>query len=443
MRWLSLSAKFISALPLYHKYALAILVAIIVLMFFHPAFNYSITSVPLSLSHLEDTVYQEPEIILSKKKAPWELDKVPAKENLLVYMGRGSYSYQYIVRKGDTLSKLFHMLQLPQKTMYQLLETDLNVLALDSLQPGHRLIFQKKPDGELQRLELQFNLAHKVIYQRKEDNGFEFEEIQLKGDWRQLQIAGKIQNSFAGSSELAGLTRNESQTIIELLKDRFNFKRDLRRGDEFRVLVSRQYIGDEATGKNIIEAVQIKGRHRTISAFLFEDNYFDQNGGSLEKAFQRYPFKGHYRLTSGFNPRRRHPVTGLIRPHNGTDFGMRIGSPVRTTGDGIVTRVIRHRYAGLYIEIRHGQHYKTRYLHLSKALVKKGQKVERGQQIAKSGNTGRSTGPHLHFELHYKGRPVDAMKAKIPIAINLTGKKRKLFKQQLKLYLKKLYQDNS
>lgn len=426
------------ALPKIHQYALMGASLLLSLALLIPSSSQSLSSKPLALDHLIDPIeapHESPEFSLKQLRTPWAFDPVPANETLLV-PATGN-AYQYIVRKGDTLSKIFENLQLPQKTMYQLLEADVNVLALDNLMPGHTLLFEKQ-DQKLNRFELQFSRAHKVAYTLKDSGGFEFEEIQLDGDWRNQLIVGNIENTFTGSGKKAGLSSWEAQTITEILKQRVDFRRDIQKGDQFEVLLSRQYVDDEATGNNRIEAVRIKNRRHDIHAYLFEDNYFDEKGRNLEKAFQRYPFNGKYRQSSRFNPKRKHPVTGLIRPHNGTDFAMRIGSPVRSTGDGIVKRVVRHKYAGLYVEIQHGQSYKTRYLHLSKSYVMKGQRVKRGQKIALSGNSGRSTGPHLHFELHVNGRPVNPMTAKIPIAVSLTGKKKKAFEAQLKKYIAQL-----
>ncbi|WP_299182009.1 peptidoglycan DD-metalloendopeptidase family protein [uncultured Neptuniibacter sp.] len=440
MRWISASKLFVTALPALHQKTLAALAALLLIAALLPSGKEDTAAHTLSLDHLIDTeapVIDSPELSIRQLKAPWAFDEVPESETLLVpAVAQGGNSYQYIVRKGDTLSSIFERLQLPQKTMYQLLEADLNVLALDNLMPGHTLVFEKE-EHQLKRFELQFNLAHKVVYQRKEAEGFEFEEVRLEGDWKESLVQGEILYTFTGSGQKAGLSKAEAQSITQVLKQRVDFRRDIQRGDKFEVLVTRQYVDGEATGNTQVQAIRIKNRHN-ISAFLFEDNYYDEKGRNLEKAFQRYPFNGKYRLSSHYNPRRRHPVTGLIRPHNGTDFAMRKGSPVVSTGDGVVSRVVRHKYAGLYIEIKHGQSYKTRYLHLNKSYVIKGQRVKRGQKIAQSGNSGRSTGPHLHFELHKNGRPVNAMTAKIPIAVSLTGKKKNAFKRQLKSYLAKI-----
>lgn len=439
MRWISASKSFAAALPKRHQQIILVVGALLLILALLPPTKLQ-TQHSLSLDHIIDTDPPQvdiPEFSLRQLRTPWSFDSVPENETLLVpAIGQNPNSYQYIVRKGDTLGKIFERLQLPQKTMYEVLDADLNVLALDNLMPGHTLQFEKV-DNKLARLELHFSLAHKVVYKRRATSGFEFEEIRLEGDWKQKLITGEIILTFTGSGKKAGLTQAEAQVISQVLKQRVDFRRDLQKGDKFEILVSRQFVDGEATGNTKVQAVRIKNRHN-ISAFLFEDNYYDEKGRNLEKAFQRYPFNGKYRLSSHFNPRRRHPVTGLIRPHNGTDFAMRRGSPVRTTGDGVVSRVVRHKYAGLYIEIKHGQSYKTRYLHLKKSFVIKGQRVKRGQKIALSGNSGRSTGPHLHFELHKNGRPVNAMKAKIPIATSLTGKKRKAFQNQLKQYMAQL-----
>lgn len=321
----------------------------------------------------------------------------------------------YVIQDGDNLGSIFEQLGLSQSSLYKILEVDLNVLALDSIKPGQTLIFTQF-EGQLTRLELQVSLAHQVIYKSSNDSGFEFEQVNLEGEWREHSYIGKVEYSFMGSAIKAGLSSLEAQFIARLLKDKINFSRDFRIGDTFKVLVSRQYIGEQLSGENRIDAVTIENRDRNISAYLYEGTYYDETGSSIERAFVRRPVSSKYRISSSFNPKRKHPITGLLRPHNGTDFAVPIGTPLYATGDGTVSRVVNHKYAGLYIEISNGQTYRTRFLHLSKALVKKGQRVKRGQKIALSGNSGRSTGPHLHYELHMRGRAVNAMTADIPIA---------------------------
>ncbi|MBV0932137.1 peptidoglycan DD-metalloendopeptidase family protein [Marinobacterium sp. A346] len=323
--------------------------------------------------------------------------------------------YVYTIQPGDTLSTIFERLGVSQKQMYEVLESDVSILALDTLKPGDRLGFWLSQD-RLEQLELRFSAAHQVVFTRAGEEAFEYRDVRIEGDWKEEVVAGEIHGSFYTSAKRAGLTDAEVQRVSALLQDKINFRRDLRAGDQFQVVRARQYVDGEATGNMRLEGLRVLNRSRELTAFMFDGHYYDLNGESLARAFMRYPTKRRFRLSSHFNPYRKHPVTGRVRPHNGTDFATPIGTPVMATGDGVVTRVTRHPYAGLYIVIDHGEKYRTRFLHLSKALVRKGQTVSRGQKIALTGNSGRSTGAHLHYELHINGRPVNAMKAPIPVA---------------------------
>lgn len=337
----------------------------------------------------------------------------------------------YVVQKGDTLSTIFDHLRISQPTLYKLMEADLNILALDTIQPGHQLGFNFDDEGKLKQFIFRSGLTYKVLFDRSKKGDFEYEEFIEKGGYRREIISGTVEGDLPRSMKRAGARIAEAYQVTSLLKERMNFRSHLRAGDKFQLSVSRQYVDGVYTGSSIIEGFVYDGAIRKQSAFLFDDNYFDAEGESLEKAFQRIPLQKRYRISSSFNPRRKHPVTGLVRPHNGTDFPVRKGTPVLSAGDGVVSRVIKHRYAGLYIEIKHGRKYKTRYLHLSRAYVRKGQKVSRGQKIAASGNSGRSTGAHLHYELHVNGRPVNAMTAPIPVVQTISRKKRNAFKKQV------------
>lgn len=323
--------------------------------------------------------------------------------------------YVYTIQPGDTLSTIFEQLGVSQKEMYQVLESDVSILALDTLKPGDQLGFWLA-EGALQQLELRFNSAHQVVFSRVSDEAFEYNEVLIEGEWREQVVAGEINGSFYTSAKRAGLSDAEVQRVSALLQDKINFRRDLRAGDQFQVVRAEQFIEGQSTGNSRLDGVRVLNRSRELTAFMFDGHYYDLNGESLARAFMRYPTQRNFRLSSHFNPHRKHPVTGRVRPHNGTDFATPVGTPVLATGDGVVTRVTKHPYAGLYIVIDHGEKYRTRFLHLSKALVHKGQTVSRGQKIALSGNSGRSTGAHLHYELHINGRPVNAMKAPIPVA---------------------------
>lgn len=330
--------------------------------------------------------------------------------------------FERIIVSGDTLSGLFSKAGVDQQTMYKVLEADLNILALDTLLPGNRMQFWLDNEGQLEKLELYFNSARQVVFTRYDDGSFNVEEVNVEGVWQNRILSGEIKGSFYVSAQKIGLSAADISRVEELLKEKVNFARDLHAGDQFSVLVNDQFVEGEATGGSQILGVSIKTGRSEISAFQNTDgSYYDAKGRSLVRAFQRIPLAKQPRMSSRFNSHRKHPITGRLSPHNGADFAVPIGTKVLAPGDGVVTLVTDHQFAGKYIVVDHGGKYRTRYLHLSKALVRKGQRVTRGQVIALSGNTGRSTGPHLHYEFHINGKPVDPMKADIPMSSQLAG----------------------
>ncbi|QIR14240.1 peptidoglycan DD-metalloendopeptidase family protein [Shewanella aestuarii] len=329
----------------------------------------------------------------------------------------------HVIETGDTLSKLFEMAGINQQVMYKVLEADLEVLALDTLLPGNRIQFWDDAQGNLIKMELYFNPARQVVFTRFDDGSYGVEDINIDGIWQNRIIGGEINGSFYVSAKAAGLSAGEIQKIERLLKSKLNFARDLHAGDRFSVLLNDQYVEGELTGNSNIDGIEIHSGRRKITAFQYTDgNFYDEKGQSLAPAFQRIPLNKNYRMSSRFNPKRKHPITGRVRPHNGTDFATPVGTAVVAPGDGVVTMVANHAFAGKYIVIEHDNKVRTRYLHLSSFKVRKGQRVKRGQLIALSGNTGASTGPHLHYEFHVNGRPVDPMKANIAEAKTLPKK---------------------
>lgn len=226
----------------------------------------------------------------------------------------------------------------------------------------------------------------------------------------------KISNGDTLNSLLKkeGLSDNDLKTVIKALEGRVSPKQ-LHQGDEFRILFENNK--KDARINAIYAKTKKSGK---VSMFRHPKQHkFYPDANTLKhiktkSTFNRYPVAGPVRITSNFNPKRRHPITGKIRPHNGTDFGVKVGTPVMAPADGVVVRATYQRAAGNYIVIQHANSRSTVYMHLSKILVKVGDKVSARQRIALSGNTGASTGPHLHYELRINNRPVNAMKTSLP-----------------------------
>lgn len=336
----------------------------------------------------------------------------------------------YFVKVGDTLSTIFSAWSIPYDTLQRILEADLESLALDTIKPGDHLEFVIDSNSmQLTQLIYNKSLVEQSVFTRLPDGDFDYQFIELAGEWNEKLYSGDIEGSFSLSAYRAGLNPNQIGNITRVLRDKINFAKDLRSGDSFDVLVKEQYLGDHLTGNTEIQGIAIRLRGREVAAFLADDGrFYDRQGNSLEQAFDRYPVARQYRrVTSSFNPRRKHPVTGRVTPHNGTDFATPVGAPVYSTGDGKVIAVRNHQYAGKYLVIEHNSVYKTRYLHLHRFLVKKGQYVKRGQKIALAGATGRITGPHLHFEVLKRNRAVDPLKANLPLASSISKKDKPAF----------------
>ena len=336
----------------------------------------------------------------------------------------------YFVKVGDTLSTIFSSWGVSYDTTQKLLEADLTSLKLDTIKPGDHLELVVDRDTKtLKQVIFHESLVERAVYTQNDDGTFAYDFIEEPGEWREEMYSGTINGSFSSSAHKQGLTTTQIANITRVLRDKVNFARELRAGDSFHVLVNRQYLDDHFTGNAEVQGIAIKMRAKDVEAFLAEDGrFYDRAGNSLEQAFNRYPIDKQFRrITSPFNPYRKHPVTGRISPHNGTDFATPVGSPVYSTGDGKVIAVRNHPYAGKYLVIEHNSVYKTRYLHLSRFLVKKGDHVKRGQKIALSGATGRLTGPHLHFEVLVRNRAVDAMKADLPLASSISTKDKPAF----------------
>lgn len=340
---------------------------------------------------------------------------------------------EHLIKSGDTLEGIFQNYGFPISTLYNVLEADQEYLVLEPLQVGDRLRFETNDNDELVRISRKIDPSKTIAYVQHDNGGFVYKEELKPINWSQFTKHGAVDGSFYLSAKRAGLSDANVMTISDLLKGRLDFRRDVRAGDPFDVVLKQGDVDGEMVGSEQVEAVRIKVRGQYYQAFLnsSDGRFYDEDGNSLTPALRRWPTAANYRISSGFNPNRMHPVTGRPAPHNGTDLATPSGTQVLATGDGIVTRTANHRYAGKYISIDNIGKYSTRFLHLSKILVRKGQRVKRGQVIGLSGSTGRVTGPHLHYELHVGGRPVNPMRAKIPTMSSIPKAERGKFDRSI------------
>lgn len=325
---------------------------------------------------------------------------------------------EYIISSGDTLAKVLEAHEIGFKEVF-LLTKKFPTLEKD-LRPGQLISWTTNDDGHLQNLTWTINRKETRIYELTEEDGF-VETIEMtQGEWREMVFHGEIgqdgNSTLCGSANAAGLTTRECHNAARYLQYQVNLNA-LRLGDKFTVLLEREFVNDEHTASRLL-AAKINSRKRDRYIIYFEKYraYYDDEGKPLTDGFLRIPTSSNkqFRISSHFNPRRLHPITKRVAPHNGVDFAMPTGTPLVAAGDGEVVIARFSPTAGNYVAIRHGKQYSTRYLHMHKITVRPGQIVKRGDLIGYSGNTGRSTGPHLHYEFLVDNKHVDPMKMTLP-----------------------------
>ncbi|MCL2900054.1 murein DD-endopeptidase MepM [Brenneria tiliae] len=335
--------------------------------------------------------------------------------------------HEYVVSTGDTLSSILTQYGIDIADVTRLAEQNRD---LRNLKIGQQISWVLGENGELQSLTWQMSRRETRIYERA---GSDFKERieTLKGEWRNSVLNGRLNGSFVNSARNAGLTNSEVSSVIKALQWQLDFRK-LRKDDTFSVLLSREILDGRSEQSELL-GVRLNTGGKDYFAIRAEDGkFYDREGSGLTRGFMRFPTIKQFRISSNFNPRRLNPVTGRVAPHKGVDFAMPVGSPVLAVGDGEVVIAKRSGAAGNYVAIRHGRQYTTRYMHLNRILVKPGQKVKRGDRIGLSGNTGRSTGPHLHYEFWVNQQAVNPLTAKLPRSEGLSGKERSDYLAQVK-----------
>nr|WP_113869243.1 murein DD-endopeptidase MepM [Brenneria salicis]NMN91494.1 murein DD-endopeptidase [Brenneria salicis ATCC 15712 = DSM 30166]RBP58014.1 murein DD-endopeptidase [Brenneria salicis ATCC 15712 = DSM 30166]RLM29078.1 murein DD-endopeptidase MepM [Brenneria salicis ATCC 15712 = DSM 30166] len=328
--------------------------------------------------------------------------------------------HEYVVSTGDTLSSILTQYGIDIADITQLAEQNKD---LRNLKIGQQISWELGEKGELQSLTWQMSRRETRIYVRV---GADFKERieMLKGELRNAVLNGRLNGSFVNSARNAGLNNSEVSAVIKALQWQLDFRK-LRKDDTFSVLLSREMLDGKSEQSELL-GVRLNTGGKDYYAIRAEDGkFYDREGSGLTRGFMRFPTMKQFRISSNFSPRRINPVTGRVAPHKGVDFAMPIGTPVLAVGDGEVLIAKRSGAAGNYVVIRHGRQYTTRFMHLNRILVKPGQKVKRGDRIGLSGNTGRSTGPHLHYEFWINQQAINPLTAKLPRSEGLTGKDRR------------------
>lgn len=280
----------------------------------------------------------------------------------------------------------------------------------------------------------------KSVYVQKDGDSYKAEIKEKDVVKRTYAGTTEIQTSLYGSAARSGIPSQIIGKMIRMYSFSVDFQRDIRRDDKIEILydVYETEDGDAVRYGDILYAnLSVSGKN--IPLYRYENSegrsgYYDKDGKSIKKTLMRTPVDGA-RMSSGFGMR-RHPVLGYNKMHKGVDFAAPIGTPIYAAGDGVIEEVGRKGAYGNYIRVRHTSSLKTAYAHMHKFAkgMRKGSRVQQGEVIGYVGSTGRSTGPHLHFEVVLNGQQVNPNRVDLPMGDALKGKEMDRFKAMIRKY---------
>ncbi len=338
-----------------------------------------------------------------------------------------------ILANGDNLTTAFQRLGLNARDVYQVANAKHEAERLARLKPGESLAVTISDDGLLEQVKYTRSKLEHYLY-RREGDAFIGEQILFEPEVTQRFKKGQIENSLFLDGSRAGLSEAKIMELANIFAWDVDFALDIRHGDQFSILYEEKYFEGEKIGEGNILAASFTNQGKTYEAVLFRDpggsnDYYTPEGKPMKKAFLRAPLD-FTRISSNFNLRRRHPIHKKIKAHRGVDYAAPRGTPVYAAGNGKVIASGYHRANGNYVFIQHGQQYVTKYLHLHKRKVRKGQSVKQHQTIGTVGSTGYSTGPHLHYEFLVNGVHRNPRTVKLPEAKPIADELKQQFQTQ-------------
>ncbi len=326
------------------------------------------------------------------------------------------------IKSGDTFGKLLGEEGYDAAAIHKITEKIKDSFALRDIRVGKpfTMLKQKQAPNALQVFVYQPDAMSYYVVDLRDSIAKAYKTKRPLTIKRRV-IAAEIEGSLSETLNAAGAT---SPALAHELSEMYAWSIDffkIQKGDKFAVVVNERYIdGTEYAGIENIEASYFEYKGKRIYAFPFKKDpnskkvdYYDEEGKVLKSMFLKAPLK-FSRISSRFSPRRFHPVQGRWKAHNGTDYAAPHGTPIMTTASGTVERTGYTAGNGNFVKVRHNGNYSTQYLHMSKILVRQGQRVTQGDIIGKVGSTGLATGPHVCYRFWKNGVQVDALRQKLP-----------------------------
>ena len=339
------------------------------------------------------------------------------------------------VSKGETFNKILNNYKIPKSEIQKIIKILSKENKLNNLKTNQIIIFTIDQSENNKITNLLFPVSRTKRIQLTRDSiseNFKKKEIVTNLNKKIIFQEGKILKSLYKTAIDLGIQANVIIEFARIYGFQVDFQRDIRKGDNFQIMYE-VFEDDEGkifeTGNVIFADLILRNQKNTLYYFDKKNSagHYDKNGKSVKKALMKTPINGA-RLSSSFGMR-KHPIDGYNKLHKGTDFAAPLGTPIMASGDGKIIRAKWCGGGGNCIKIKHNSTYSTVYAHMSKFAVgiKNGVRVKQGQIIGYVGSTGKSTGPHLHYEVIKNGKKINSQKLKLPSGKILAGKDRELF----------------
>ena len=342
--------------------------------------------------------------------------------------------YNHKIKSGETFDKILKSYSIDENEITTIKKNLSKKINLNKLRTNQKIYINiDQANNKIKEFVFQISNTEKISLSRKDQNTkFNQEIITLKLD---KKVAYK-EDIILQSLYKAAIDKNIPPNIIiefaRIYGFQVDFQRDIRKQDKFQIMYEI-FINENKkiieTGNILYANLKLSGQDNSLYFFdeKGSEGHYDKNGKSVQKALMKTPINGA-RLSSPFGMR-KHPIDGFNKMHRGTDFAAPTGTPIMASGNGIIQKAGWCGGGGNCVKIRHNSTYETIYAHMSKFArgIKSGVRVKQGQTIGYVGSTGKSTGPHLHYEVVVNGKKVNSQTLKLPSGKILKGKNRKLF----------------
>ena len=338
------------------------------------------------------------------------------------------------ISSGETFNSILEQYSINQSEISQIKKLISKKINLNKLNTNHKIEFTMDQTNNLVK-EFVFKISNKEkIYLTRniETNDFNQKTLVTKLKKNILYKENKILKSLYASATDKKIPASIIVEFARVYGFQVDFQRDIRKHDSFQIMYE-VFIDDNGkeieSGEILFANLNLSGEDNSLYYFDSKgsEGHYDKNGKSVRKALMKTPINGA-RLSSPFGMR-KHPIDGFNKMHRGTDFAAPMGTPIMASGDGLIKKAGWCGGGGNCVVIKHNSTYKTVYAHMSKFAsgIRSGVRVKQGQTIGFVGSTGKSTGPHLHYEVIVNGKKINSQTLKLPSGKVLKGQERKIF----------------